>query len=748
MGNLIGTDSTGTVAVPNAVGISVVNGDNTIGGTIPTARNLISGNTGDGIQVGFFPGFSTNTLIEGNFIGLDSTGGVALANGGDGIDITAPPQPGGSATTIGGSIAGSGNVISANVGVGISIETNNSGNLIEGNFIGTDSTGATSTDPNSDSLGNQQGGILDVAANDTIGGLTSGARNVISGNPMFGVSLGESIYTAATDATVVGNYIGTNVTGTVALPNDLGVQLAGGGNTIGGTASGAGNVISGNGSGISDTATAGSLIEGNFIGTDAGGTAALGNTADGIDVSASGQTIGGAATGAGNLISGNGGDGIQIAGHPLGFVFGSPAEDNVIQGNLIGTNVTGDSAIPNYDGVDVVGGYAGNTIGGTVYGAGNVISGNTNDGILLLGTAANTIFGNRIGTDQTGTIVLANRSDGIQLADATILVGAHFVDGHLVIGGRERFGATDNTIGGTAAGAANIISGNTSDGVEISGKLTADNLLEGNQIGTDSTGTVAIANGSGIEIDTESHENTIGGTTVAARNIISGNRGSGVEIGEASLNVVAGNWIGVDATGASALANAAYGVSIQGASAAGNGTGGAGGTGATGGSGSSTTSTGGGGTGTTSGKSNIIGGTTAGSGNVISGNGSGGIFISMGTLDIVAGNWIGTDRRRHRGAGQHRRRRGRRTMTSAEHDRRHVARRRQPDLRQRPTASRSTTPARNLVQGNLIGIDQTGTLALGNIGRRRAGRQRFRHPTRSAGRWAGRATSSRATPKG
>ena len=364
--------------------------------------------------------------------------------------------------------------------------------------------------------------------------------------------------------------------------------------------------------------------------------------------------------------------------------------------------------------MDVVGGYAGNTIGGTVYGAGNVISGNTNDGILLLGTAANTIFGNRIGTDQTGTIVLANRSDGIQLADATILVGAHFVDGHLVIGGRERFGATDNTIGGTAAGAANIISGNTSDGVEISGKLTADNLLEGNQIGTDSTGTVAIANGSGIEIDTESHENTIGGTTVAARNIISGNRGSGVEIGEASLNVVAGNWIGVDATGASALANAAYGVSIQGASAAGNGTGGAGGTGATGGSGSSTTSTGGGGTGTTSGKSNIIGGTTAGSGNVISGNGSGGIFISMGTLDIVAGNWIGTD-----AAG---------TMALANAGD-------GVDLNQTSgNTIGGTVPAatnlisgntngveisdsgQNLVQGNMIGTDTTGTMAIGNSG--------------------------------
>ena len=141
--------------------------------------------------------------------------------------------------------------------------------------------------------------------------------------------------------------------------------------------------------------------------------------------------------------------------------------------------------------------------------------------------------------------------------------------------------------------------------------------------------------------------------------IISGNRGSGVEIGEASLNVVAGNWIGVDATGASALANATYGVSIQGASAAGNGTGGAGGTGATGGSGSSTTSTGGGAEPAPhQERVIIIGGTAAGSGNVISGNSAPAESLFHGDSGLVAGNWIGTDAT-GTAAGECRRRRGR-----------------------------------------------------------------------------------------
>ncbi len=411
------------------------------------------------------------------------------------------------------------------------------------------------------------------------------------------------------------------------------MQLAGGGNTIGGTASGAGNLISGNGIGISDAAPSGNLIAGNFIGTDAGGTAALGNTVDGIDISASGQTIGGTAPGAGNLISGNDGEGIQIASHPAGFDFISPAEDNVIQGNLIGTDVTGDVAIPNYDGVDVVGGYAGNTIGGSVYGAGNLISGNTNDGILLRGSNANTISGNRIGTDRTGTIALGNQSGGIQLEDATLMQ-------------RGVFG-----------------------GVRVYG----------------------------------SDNNTIGGTTAAARNIISGNRGSGVEIGEASQNVVAGNWIGVDAAGAKALANAIFGVSIQGASAGEGGTGSA--------SNSSSSSSG---SGNTSGKSNIIGGTAAGSGNVISGNGSGGIYISGGTLDVVAGNWIGTDATgtvalANAGDGVELNQTSGNTIGGTVPQAANL-------ISGNTNGVEINDSSQNFVQGNMIGTDTTGTLAIGNTG--------------------------------
>ncbi len=403
VGNLIGTDSSGSVAVGNALGIDVGKGDNTIGGTIPGARNVISGNTGDGIQIGFYPGFSVNTLIEGNYIGLDSTGTFPLGNGGDGIDIPSPPQAGGNATTIGGTIAGSGNVISANAQSGISIASNNGDNLIERNFIGTDYTGTTSTDLNGDPLGNQGGGISDAGVGDTIGGLTSDSRNVISGNVEWGVGFGTGVSAAGGDL-LAGNYIGTDVNGTVALPNTVGVQLgAGGGITIGGTTSGAANVISGNDSGIidDDTHAGGSVIEGNLIGTEAGGMVALGNSGDGIDVLAVGQTIGGTASGAGNVISGNTDEGIVIGTGQL--IEGGVAKDNVVEGNLIGTDLTGTVAIPNNDGVNLIGGDDnGNTIGGTAAGAGNLISGNANDGVLIQGSSGNTVVGNQIGTDKAG----------------------------------------------------------------------------------------------------------------------------------------------------------------------------------------------------------------------------------------------------------------------------------------------------------------------------------------------------------
>ena len=103
---------------------------------------------------------------------------------------------------------------------------------------------------------------------------------------------------------------------------------------------------------------------------------------------------------------------------------------------------------------------------------------------------------NDIGTNAAGTGAIANGNDGVEIAN----------------------GASKDTIGGAAAGAGNVISGNTNDGVEIVGSGTSDNVVAGNLIGTDITGTVAIANASdGLEIDTSASGNTIGGTTGSAQ---------------------------------------------------------------------------------------------------------------------------------------------------------------------------------------------------------------------------------------
>src|SRR5207253_6002286 len=114
------------------------------------------------------------------------------------------------------------------------------------------------------------------------------------------------------------------------------------------------------------------------------------------------------------------------------------------------------------------------------------------------------IEGNYIGTNATGTAVLRNLGFGV------------FING-----------SPGNTIGGTAAGMRNVISGNAR-GIEIVNGSATGNVVQGNLIGTDVTGTLSEGNGDGVVIQ-DSPGNTVGGTTVAARNIISGN-GDGIDI--------------------------------------------------------------------------------------------------------------------------------------------------------------------------------------------------------------------------
>jgi hypothetical protein len=346
-----------------------------------------------------------------------------------------------------------------------------------------------------------------------------------------------------------------------------------------------GLVINGaDGSGI--TISGGSnQIKCNFIGTDPTGTIDRGNGVDAIFVSgpaATGNIIGGAALGEGNLLSGNG----------EGLVLWQQSSGTVAQGNFIGVNASASAALPNSIGVrgqDT----SNNRIGGTTPGAGNIISGNSTDGIQFAGagSSGNVIAGNFIGTDVSAGLDIGNGEAGVRITDA----------------------AHDNTIGGTAAGSRNIISGNKYGayiGAGQFGQPPSDNIVQGNHIGTNFTGSAALGNDLYGVIIESSPGNVIGGTTASARNVISASTtfaGVAIFSEESTANLVQGNFIGTDASGSLDFGNA-FGLFIS--------------------SGAST---------------NTIGGTIAGARNVISGNTRGLEIYADSTGNRVEGNYIGTD---------------------------------------------------------------------------------------------------------
>jgi CSLREA domain-containing protein len=623
-GCYVGTDLTGSVALGNGnIGILIGQAsNNTIGGTAAGARNLISGNP-EGITVVDLT--ATGNVILGNYIGTDVTGTTAIPNG-VGILISAP------GTTVGGTDPGAGNVISGNTGDGVSLgPPNATGNVILGNYIGVDVTG---TQP----LGNDIGIWVDNVADNAIGGTAAGARNVISGN-REGITLWDA---GATGNLIQGNYIGTNAAGDAAIPNDVGIPVYSPGNTIGGTEAGAGNLVSGNesnGVNLYGEYATGNTVQGNFVGTDATGTRALGNGDTGIAVIlATGNTIGGTAAGAGNTASGNGTAGITL--------WGPETQNNTVQGNFVGTDASGTMAVGNEEsGIAIHEAASDNTIGGTAEGAGNVLSGNT-FGILIGHNQSNgnRIQGNLIGTNAAGDASVPNTQTGIVLWGQNTLIGGEeagagnvisgngfagidlgegssgtIIRGNLI--GTDATGAVamgndlgiwvnfcaDNLIGGTASGAGNVISGNTGANIQITGIDAAGNTVQGNFIGTDVTGTVALENGRPIQIY-DAPDNTIGGTEAGAGNLISGNSpGITIEGPTATGNVLQGNYIGVDVTGTAALGNGGAGLRL-----------------------------------TNGASNNTIGGAESGAGNIIANSGWHGLalFADAGTGNLIRSNSI------------------------------------------------------------------------------------------------------------
>jgi parallel beta-helix repeat protein len=511
-GCFLGTDPSGTKALPNMTGLTAESSSN-----LTLEDNVISGNTGNGILMTAVDAVSSNNKLDKNRIGTDVTGTAALGNGGNGVEFDNVSQS---------LIGGSSNVISANGGDGVLLQgTGSTANKVTANFIGTDINGTAA-------LGNGGAGIrLSDAAGNTIGGILGSDDNVISANRLQGIEISG---TAATTNQVTGNLIGTDRTGRVALGNIMaGVQIESGAsnNTIGGTGSDDRNLISGNGQrgiNILDAGSTGNLVQGNFIGVTGDGTAALPNASDGIAiVDGVSNSIGGTTDGAGNVISGNGGNGIL-----LDLSLGSADPGNLVAGNLIGTDASGTAALGNaQDGVLIRSSF--NTVGGTESGARNVISGNARSGVhiatLVLSSAGassdNTVLGNLIGTDITGRAALANHQSGILIEDAP-----------------------NNTIGGLFSGAGNVISGNGSSGVRVLGTGATGNAIHGNLIGTDDTGSSALGNaGNGIFIQ-DASQTLIGGSTPLAGNTIAFNGGpqaaaAGVAIVSGTGNAILGDSI-------------------------------------------------------------------------------------------------------------------------------------------------------------------------------------------------------------
>jgi hypothetical protein len=437
-GNYIGTNAAGTLAIANQ-SYGIVAGEVTnlvIGSTGPLPRNVISGNGNNGI---FAPSLD-GAIIRGNYIGTNAAGTAAIPNS-DGILVSASNN-----LVIGGTAATDRNVISGNNGDGIVIIDNSTNTQVQGNYIGLNAAGTGD-------LGNTAAGVrIGNGSGNTIGGANTNTRNYIAGNNGNGILVED-----ANGSAIRNNYIGTNIAGTAAVPNTLhGINLAPTTSIAGLVISN--NVVSGNtlnGMRISGNNT-GVSIQGNLIGTNAAGNAALGNTNGIWLIDADNVTVGGSDPAQRNVLSGNDNWGVLIQG-------GSNL--NTIQGNYLGTNISGTAAVPNgLDGLKIQAA-ANNLIGGSNAGEGNLISGNDRHGIYLqfAGASGNQIYRNNIGSNATEDAPLPNVQNGIALDD----------------------GAANNTIGGHGSEGelrSNLIVNNGGDGVRLTATAGNNNTIRDNQI--------------------------------------------------------------------------------------------------------------------------------------------------------------------------------------------------------------------------------------------------------------------------
>ena len=280
-------------------------------------------------------------------------------------------------------------------GAGIFIATGGNGSIIAGNFLGTDPTG--SSRPGAQYYGVEVEGATGVV----VGGVNSADRNLISGSDQTQVYIGDS----------------------------------GGANTV---------------------------VKGNLIGTNAAGTSAVPGMFDYSQVYVrvgTGVLIGGPTAAERNVISGSIGSGNAGAGVGIGYTVGGTSAQATIQGNYIGTDVTGTLPIPNGYGISIP--------DSNCIIKGNVIAGNTLQAIISEGGSNEVIQGNFIGTDETATLDLGNG------------------------GGAMAIGGNNWTIGGTGPGEGNVIAfngppyGGIANGGPTGGRIRSNRIFGNRPLGID-----------------------------------------------------------------------------------------------------------------------------------------------------------------------------------------------------------------------------------------------------------------------
>ena len=629
LGNYVGVDITGSVNLGNTqqgIDVELLNGAVIGNGTL-AGMNIVSGNGFNGMNINA----ATNTTIRGNIVGTTITGLIGIGNSQNGINIVNVS----SNPIVGGAVAGQGNLVSGNGGSGIYF--NNSINpIVKGNIVGMASNGTTV-------IANLQAGIamFNACNNPVIGGASLPERNLISGNNQIGLRINASI-----SPIIYGNYIGTDVTGLVKKGNgESGIYIDGGSTNaiIGSTTAGTNNLISGNAiNGISILGSANATIKFNIIGLGIDGVTAIGNLGGGIrNESSDNLIVGGTTIPERNLISSNSGVGVLVIS----------SLNAIIKANYIGVNISG--MLPRGNGQHGIQLITSNAalIGGSTLSEGNIISNNGGDGININTSTDVIIKSCTIGLASDITTAAPNLQGGIGAYGGShrLIVGGVLVTERNYISSNTGNGITVNSsndislvnnyvgvevtgllarpntgngasieisnraiVGGTTTTARNIFSANGANGIQIVTQ-SIDAVVKANYMGVGADGVTVLGNtDNGIYMGDSSNHVTVGGSTIAEKNVLSGNGTSGIGDGfrsvSCSRHVILGNYCGVDVTATIAIKNSWSGISLN----EGNGI--------------------------------TVGGTGPNDGNICAGNRNEGVYFRNATHTKFVGNYVGTDK--------------------------------------------------------------------------------------------------------